>query len=123
MSNTNLQPVPARPVMSDAQIAFAVYILYLVAYLTGITAVIGVIIAHIKAGSAEPILRSHYQWQIRTFWIGVLYIVAGALLSVVLIGFAIWLWWIVWSLVRSIKGILTLNENRPIADPQSWLFG
>lgn len=118
----NTEPA-IRPALSDHQIAFAVYILYLVAYLTGITALIGVIIAHIKVGTADSMLRSHYEWQIRTFWIGVLYLIAGALLTFVLIGFAIWLWWFVWSLVRNIKGILALNENRPIADSRSWLFG
>ena len=41
----------------------------------------------------------------------------------VLIGFLVWGWWFIWSLIRNIKGILALNENRPIANPQSWLFG
>ena len=50
-----------------------VYILYLVGlYRRALPAVIGVIIAHVQVGTAEPMLASHYRFQIRTFWIGVL---------------------------------------------------
>jgi len=33
------------------------------------------------------------------------------------------LFWFIWTLVRTVKGVLALNENRPIANPTSWLFG
>jgi uncharacterized membrane protein len=112
-----------QPALSGKQLALVVYILYLVAYFTGITALIGVIIAHVQIGSADPFLASHYRFQIRTFWIGILYLVIGAILAVVLVGIAVLLWWFIWSLIRNIKGALALNENRPIANPQSWLFG
>ena len=112
-----------QPALSGKQLALIVYILYLVAYFTGITALIGVIIAHVQIGSADPFLASHYRFQIRTFWIGILYLVTGAILAVVLVGIAVLLWWFIWSLIRNIKGALALNENRPIANPQSWLFG
>ena len=47
----------------------------------------------------------------------------GGILVLVLVGFLVLLWWFIWSLVRNIKGILALNENRPIANPGSWMFG
>jgi uncharacterized membrane protein len=112
-----------QPAMTSKQLALIVYILYFVAYFTGITAVIGVIIAHVQIGSADPLLASHYRFQIRTFWIGILYLVIGTILTVVLVGIAVLLWWFIWSLVRNIKGVLALNENKPIANPASWLFG
>ncbi len=119
-------PVPEQsqqPALSGKQLALIVYILYLVAYFMGITALIGVIVAHVQIGSADPFLSTHYRFQIRTFWIGVLYIVIGAILSVVIVGIAILVWWFVWSLVRNVKGVLALNDNKPIANPGSWLFG
>ena len=112
-----------QPALTGKQLALIVYILYFVAYFTGITAVIGVIIAHVQIGSADPLLASHYRFQIRTFWIGILYLVIGTILTVVLVGIAVLLWWFIWSLVRNIKGVLALNENKPIANPASWLFG
>ena len=109
--------------VSDAGLALVVYILYLAGFLTAITAVIGVIIAYIQSDTADPVARSHFQFQIRTFWILLLYIVIGLALTVVGVGILILLWSLVWSIVRNIKGILALNENKPIADPKSWMFG
>ena len=113
-----------QPVVSNTQLALAVYILYLASYVVGITAVVGVIIAHVQiGGTADPMLRSHYQWQIRTFWIGLLYFVVGVVLCFILVGILVLLFWFIWTVVRTIKGLLALNENKAIANPTSWLFG
>lgn len=113
----------SQPAVSDTGLAFIVYLLYFAGYLTGITKIIGVIIAHIQSGSTDPVARSHFQFQIRTFWIGLLYLIVGAVLFFVVVGAFVLLWWLVWSIVRNIKGVLALNENRPIANPTSWMFG
>jgi uncharacterized membrane protein len=84
---------------------------------------VGVIIAFIQIDSADPILASHYRFQIRTFWIGLLYLFVGVILAFVFIGILVIFWWFIWSLVRNVKGLLALNENKPIADPASWMFG
>ena len=114
-------PQPLPPARDDW--ALVVYILYLVALVLGITSVVGVIAAYVKVDSADPVAASHYRFQIRTFWISVLYWVVGCLLALILIGFAILAWWFVWYLIRNIKGIVALNEGRPIANPASWMFG
>ena len=113
----------SKPVVSNTGLAFIVYLLYFTGYFNGITTIIGVIIAHVQADSADPVARSHFRFQTRTFWIGLLYIVVGAALFVAVVGIFVLIWWFVWSLVRNIKGILALNEGRPIADPDSWRFG
>src|ERR1700754_865790 len=121
---TQIDPIRnQQPIVSNTSMALIVYILYFVAYFSGITAIIGVIIAHVQKGSGDAMLDSHYDFQIRTFWVGVLYLIAGGILVFVLVGFLVWAWWFIWSLIRNIKGILALNEQRPIADPRSWLFG
>jgi uncharacterized membrane protein len=117
-------PGSGQPAVSNTQVALIVYILYLVSYVTGgLTALVGVIIAHVQVDNADPMLASHYRFQIRTFWIGLFYIVVGFILAWVFIGLVVWLWWFIWSIIRIIKGLLLLNENRPIANPASWLFG
>src|SRR4051794_12527934 len=78
-----------RPLAADKILAIAIYLLYCMGYFTGISALIGVIIAHVKVDDTDPVLRSHYQFQIRTFWIGLLYLVIGSLLCVILIGFLV----------------------------------
>ena len=112
-----------RPIVSDGMLALGVYLLYIAGYFTVISAVIGVIIAYVKVDDSDPVLRSHYQFQIRTFWIGLLYNAIGIPLCLVLIGFPILAWWLVWSLIRIIRGIVLVNECKPIANPRSWLFG
>ena len=122
-----IEPNSTRPpVVSDEQLVLIVYLLYFAAYIFGITALIGVIIAHIRFPDATLLLGSHYQFQIRTFWIGLLYLVIGAILAVAVfpvIGFAVLTWWLIWSLVRNVKGLLALNDNKPIQVPSSWMFG
>lgn len=117
------QPTAPPPTVSNAQIALTVYVLYFVSYLIGLTALIGVIIAHVQVAQADPLLRSHYRFQIRTFWIGIVYLVIGIPLAFFIVGIAVLLWWFIWSMVRNVKGLLALNEKKPIADPGSWMFG
>lgn len=47
-------------IIDDRGLAFAVYVLYLLGYLTGITAFVGVIIAYLQSGSSGPAMKSHY---------------------------------------------------------------
>ena len=116
-------PTLQQPIVSDVALAMSVYVLYGIGYFTGISALIGVVIAHVKVEDPDPVLQSHYQFQIRTFWIGFLYIAVGCALTLVLIGIPILIWWFVWSLIRIVKGAIAVNESRPIANPKSWLFG
>ena len=112
-----------RPIVSDGNLAVVVYVLYRVSYFTGISALIGVIIAHLKVDDTDPVSRSHYQFQLRTFWIGLLYLTTGTVVSIILIGIPILLWWYVWSLMRITKGLVRISGYKPIVNPASWLFG
>src|SRR5271169_5441495 len=111
-----------RPIASDNNLAVVVYLLYGVGYFTGISALIGVIIAYMKVDDADPVPRSHYRFQIGTFWIGLPYLAIGTPLSVALIGIPILAWWLIWSLIRIVKGSLLLIEDKPIVNPRSWLL-
>ena len=42
-----------------------VYVLYFVSYFFILTSVVGVIIAYVQIGSADPMLQSHYRFQIQ----------------------------------------------------------
>lgn len=111
------------PMISDYGLALIVYILYLVGFLTGVSAVIGLIIAWMQIERAEPVARSHFRFQIRTFWIGLLFFAVGIATLQIAVGALILLWWIVWTAIRCVKGLLLLNAGEPIAAPESWLFG
>jgi uncharacterized membrane protein len=111
------------PVISDHGLALAVYVLYLVGFFNGLTAVIGAAIAYMQSERADEIAQTHFRFQLRTFLIGVLYVFIAAITLHVGIGALVLLWWAVWTLIRCVKGLLALNAGEPIADPDSWLFG
>lgn len=104
-------------------VVLAVYILYGAGFVTGLAFVVGAAIAHLKRDEAPPWLRTHLTFQIRTFWIGLLWAVIGFLTTWMLVGFLFMLWSVVFVLVRTVKGFLRLNDRLPIADPESWGFG
>jgi uncharacterized membrane protein len=81
------------PLVSNYELVMTVYILYLVGFFTGITALAGVIIAYMQVSRSDQISRSHFRFQIRTFWIGLLYLVIGGITTFVLVGALILIWW------------------------------
>ncbi len=58
-----------------------VYLLFLANIIIQFLGIIGVVVAYVHKSDAPAWLQSHYQYQIRTFWIGLLYIVVGAFLT------------------------------------------
>ena len=114
---------PKMPIISDRGLVLAVYILYVLGFMNGLTALIGAIIAYLQRDAGDAVVQSHFQFQFRTFLIGLLYIVVGAATLHVGLGFLILLWWLVWTLTRCVKGLLALNAGEAIANPNSWLFG
>src|SRR5512146_3290502 len=81
---------------AEAGTAKIVYVLYLIGLVIGITPIIGVIMAYVNRGSAPVWVQSHYQMQIRTFWIGLLYGVISFATTFLLIGFLLALLTVVW---------------------------
>lgn len=107
---------------STEDTAKIVYFLYLASVIFGITGVIGVVMAYINRSDAPPWLESHYQFQIRTFWIGVLMMLVGFVLTFVLVGFLVFLFWVVWLIVRCVKGMKLLEQKQAHPNPTAWMF-
>lgn len=119
-----MSDTPATMQAEDASPGNAkiVYILYLIGLLVGITSIVGVVMAYIYKGDAPAWLKDHYRWQIRTFWIGVLYTLIGMLTSLILVGYLVLLFVLVWYIVRCVKGLQALDKRQPLANSGSWLF-
>ena len=99
-----------------------VYILYFIGFVVGITALAGLIVAYLKRGEAGPNATTHFTFQIRTFWIGLLFSVIGAITSMIVIGVIILFATVVWALIRLIKGFMLASDDKPIPDPETWLW-
>ena len=103
------------PAEKTSNIALVVYILQAVSFFTGITALIGLIINYIKQDEARGTwVASHFRWQIRTFWFGVLWSMIGIISMGIGIGFFILTVNVIWIIYRIIKGWLNLNDEKPM---------
>lgn len=100
-----------------------IYILFLANMVIPFLGIIGVVMAYINKDDAPEWLQSHYQFQIRTFWIGSLFFLLGLVLSLVLIGYFLILFTIVWVIIRCVKGMKSLDAIQAHPDPKSWMFG
>ncbi len=107
----------------ESRNAAIIYVLYLAGFVLGVTPLIGLIMAYISHDEAEPWLQSHYRFQIRTWWMGLLFGLITFVLVFVLIGFLLIPVVAVWYIVRCVKGLNALSKREPIATPTSWTFG
>ena len=119
----------------DRTMPAVAYALYFLAFATGITVIIGLILAYVQQGAAGPKMRTHYAFLIRTFWMGIgwailglLLFVVGIPLSLVLIGlplvflaWAIWALLGVWYAIRLVVGVIYLARDEAYPRPYTWL--
>jgi uncharacterized membrane protein len=92
-----------------------VYALQALSFAFGVTALVGLIINYIKRDDvAGTIYQSHFDWQIRTFWWGLLWAVIGMVLAIVMVGFGVLFVAWVWAIYRVVKGWLKLTEGKPV---------
>ena len=114
------EPAPALERQGDPNIAKIIYVLYLLGLLTGVTIIVGVVMAYIYRDDAPEWLKTHYTLQIRTFWIGLLYSFISGLLFAVLIGFLLLFLVALWWIVRNVKGLKHLESRSPYPDYLGW---
>jgi uncharacterized membrane protein len=96
-------------------LALAVYILQALGFFVGITWIAAVVINYVKQDDvAGTWLESHFRWQIRTFWFGLLWGVIGGVLAFVLVGFFVLAADAIWIIYRIVKGVLDLNDGKPL---------
>ena len=94
----------------------------LTSFLAGWPSIIAVIINLVKRGDVRgTYLDSHFSWQLRTFFYGLLWVVVCGLLIMTIIGIPI-AWAVaigvgIWVIYRLIRGWLALADHRPISVP------
>lgn len=98
------------------------YFLNLFAFLLGITAIVALVFAYINRDEGDDVLYSHYDYQIRTFWIGLLFSVISFILAFFIIGIFLFFLVSIWWLIRSIKGLILISRKQAITNPKTWLF-
>lgn len=92
-----------------------IYALYAASFFVGITAIVAIVMNYVKKDDvAGTMLESHFRWQIRTFWFGLLWGVIGGLTFVLVIGWFVVMADLVWIIYRIVKGWLNLNDDKPM---------
>ena len=83
--------------------------------------IIAVILNYVKRDEARGTwLESHFRWQIRTFWFGLLWVLLCVLFVIMTLGIGILIAWLplafitIWFIYRVVRGWLALNARRPM---------
>ena len=91
------------------------------AFLTGWPSLIAVILNYVKRSDVRGTwLESHFRWQIRTFWYGLLWVSLCILFVIMTLGIGILIAWLplaivgLWFVYRIVRGWLALREGRPM---------
>jgi uncharacterized membrane protein len=89
------------------------------AFLMGWPSIIAVILNYVKRGDARGTwLESHFRWQIRTFWFGLLWVGLCVLFVIFTLGLGFLLVWIplvfvtVWFIYRIARGWVRLSARQ-----------
>lgn len=91
------------------------------AFLTGWPSIIAVVLNYVKRSEARGTwLDSHFRWQIRTFWFGLLWIFLCGAFIVATLGIGLLFVWLpitlvgLWFVYRIVRGWVTLADRRPL---------
>jgi uncharacterized membrane protein len=106
----------------DTNMAKVIYVLYLIGLVAGVTAIVGVVMAYVYRDNAPDWLKTHYDLQIRTFWMALLYALISGVLSLILIGLLLFIVLAIWWIVRCVKGLKYLDQRAAYPDHLTWLF-
>ncbi len=90
-------------------------------FLTGWPSILAVILNYVKRGEARGSwLESHFRWQLRTFWFGLLWAVLCLLFVVLTVGIGLIIVWLpmaimsIWLIYRIVRGWLALSHRQPM---------
>jgi uncharacterized membrane protein len=93
------------------------------AFLTGWPSIIAVILNYAKRSDARGTwLESHFRWQIRTFWFGLMWVIVCGIFVIATLGVGLLVAWIplgvvgIWFIYRIARGWLRLLDRQPMYD-------
>lgn len=122
MENIPETSQPATEVNGAIKMVQIIYFIYFVGLVFPIAHLVGVVLAYINRGDGPEWSESHYRFQIRTFWIFLLYCFIGSLLVTVVIGLLVLIAAYIWLIIRCAKGLKFHSRNEPVPDPATWLW-
>ena len=125
-------PTANRSLLQWTQIIYALHALSLLvgilgaatvvgSFLIGWPSIIAVILNYVKRGDVRGTwLETHFRWQVRTFWYGLLWVLLCAFFVVITLGIGIIVAWLplgivtLWFIYRIARGWMALGNGRPM---------
>jgi uncharacterized membrane protein len=92
------------------------------AFVFGIPSIVAVILNYLnRPPTRGTFLESHFRWQVRTFWFGLMWFLIGLLLILTVVGILVaWVVFLgagIWVIYRVARGWLTLQDRKPMLVP------
>ncbi len=130
--STQIVVQPSNPLVTWTQIIYALHAASLLigilgaatvvgSFLTGWPSIIAVILNYVKRGETRGTwIESHFRWQIRTFWYGLLWISLCVMFIILTFGIGIIFAWLpifvvgIWFIYRIVRGWIALSAGRPM---------
>jgi uncharacterized membrane protein len=113
-----MEQLPPAAADKNKTLTMVIYALQALGFLVGISWIVAVVINYVKREEvAGTWLESHFRWQIRTFWWGLLWGVIGSVLLLILVGWLVLAAAGIWIIYRIVKGAMYLSENRALPTP------
>ncbi|WP_184716382.1 DUF4870 family protein [Caulobacter sp.] len=123
MTDPTVDPAVPPRLQDDKTLPGVVYGLHIAGLVTGgLTTLIGAIIAYVSRKDAPEWLTSHYEFQIRTFWLAMLFGIVALLLTPVGIGVVLLPAVGIWVVVRCVVGLSNLLKGQPYPTPKNWML-
>jgi len=92
------------------------------AFLTGWPSIIAIVLNYVKRGDVRGTwLESHFRWQIRTFWYGLLWVSLCLIFILGTLGIGLLIAWLplaivsIWFVYRIVRGWIALRDGRAMA--------
>lgn len=128
---TKPAPSPQSFLTDPRKVLFLNYLLLFLMVLTcGLTGIIALLIASFREDDAPDWLKTHYEFQRRTFWLGVIPLIACFAVGFALriqginnqiLSLALVLIPLIYLTGRCVMGFNHLLYNRPYPNPKSWM--
>ncbi len=113
--NDGIEAIPeTSPSKKEIDLTHIIYALMAISFVTGgLGSIAAIIVNYVKIDDIKGTwLESHFRWQMRTFWWGLLWGVLSMLLMLVVIGFFTMIALVIWLIYRIAKGWIRLNDGK-----------
>lgn len=115
ITNTESNELDEQELKSRRTLTLVIYALQGLSFVVGVTSLVAIIMNYVKRNEMRGTwLESHFRWQIRTFWYGLLWAFVGVLLIWTGLAPIVMLANAAWVIYRIVRGILNLLDNKPM---------